>query len=105
MSISTTRNFILVLSMAILLTACWIMGDAKKMGQLSMGMTKPEVLRIMQHDPDRVSATGNIEYLIYKERRDEYFIRLRDGKVDAYGKKGDFDSTKDPTMNLNIKYN
>jgi len=57
----------------------------------------------MQHNPDRVAAKGNTEYLIYSYRNDEYFIRLIDGKVEAYGRQGDFDSTKDPTMNLIIK--
>lgn len=31
----------------------------------------------------------------------DYFVRLRAGRVDAYGRVGDFDSTKDPTMNVN----
>jgi hypothetical protein len=30
----------------------------------------------------------------------EYFVRLKEGKVDAYGKRGDF---HDPTLNLRIK--
>ena len=75
----------------------------KNLGQLSVGMTKAEALETMQHNPDRISAKGNTEYLIYSYRNEEYFIRLIDGKVEAYGMQGDFDSTKDPTFNLNIK--
>jgi hypothetical protein len=100
------KNILLCLIVLILTTACPIaarMGDAQKMGQLRVGMTKAEVLEIMQHTPDRFSGRGNTEYLIYSVRKHEMFIRLIDGKVESYGRYGDFDTTKDPTINLNIK--
>jgi len=76
-------------------------------------MTKDEVIRAIG-TPDSVSAKEGTEFLIYQlaspkalfaDERDltQYFVRLRNGRVDAYGQKGDFDSTKDPTLNLNIK--
>jgi len=79
--------------------------DAQRMGQLSLGMTKKEALTVMQHNPDRFSAIANTEYLFYREGMSEYFIRLIDGKVEAYGRVGDFGTTKNPTldMNLNLK--
>ena len=32
----------------------------------------------------------------------EYFVLLQNGVVEQYGRVGDFDSTKDPTLNLNL---
>ena len=32
----------------------------------------------------------------------EFYVRLKEGKVDSYGRVGDFDSTKDPTINVNV---
>lgn len=62
-------------------------------------MTKTDVLKIMVVPASQFKAHLNTEYLIY----DHYFVRLLDGKVNAYGKIGDFDSTKDPAFNVNIK--
>lgn len=33
---------------------------------------------------------------------DDFFVRLKEGKVDAYGKIGDFDSTEDPTIKVEV---
>jgi hypothetical protein len=70
----------------------------QRLGQLSVGMTKTDVLKIMVVPASQFKAHLNTEYLIY----DYYFVRLLDGKVNAYGKIGDFDSTKDPAFNFNI---
>ena len=89
-----------------------------KMNHLSVGLTKTEVIAIMGREPDSTSAKSGVEYLTYLlwrdfwDRRpgdysDQFFVRLIDGKVDSYGRKGDFDSTKVPetkqTIDLNIK--
>ena len=91
------------------------------MNNASIGMTKHEVIQVMGQ-PSSVSAISGTEYLIYdlcgKEggfyndwrcaRWDKYFIRLKGGKVDAYGRQGDFDSTKVPetkqTVDINIDH-
>ena len=31
----------------------------------------------------------------------EYFVRLVNGKVESYGKVGDFDSAKNPALDIN----
>ncbi len=36
---------------------------------------------------------------------DDYFVRLESGSVSAYGKVGDFDSTKTPESTININTN
>jgi hypothetical protein len=75
-------------------------------------MTKAEVIDAMG-TPDSVSATGNVEYLIYElaspheivadeSSLPKYFVRLVNGRVDAYGRKGDFDSTNDSTLQVDV---
>ncbi len=85
-------------------------------GNVSLGMTKQQVISTMGQ-PYSVSAHNRTEYMMYKlctaegnlydlrcRRWEEYFVRLSSGRVDSYGKKGDFDSTKVPetTQNINI---
>jgi len=88
--------------------------SSERLNYLSVGMTKAEVMQVMG-SPDSVSANGGAEYLAYTLRTEtsltrntwgyqsRYFVRLINGRVDSYGQVGDFDSTKDPTLNLNIK--
>lgn len=97
----------LVASAVFLLAGCvW---SAERMNQLSVGMTKAQVIDAIG-SPRSSSAQGGVEYLNYVfteqygiARPQDYFVRLIDGKVESYGKKGDFNSTKDPTLNVNIK--
>ena len=80
-----------------------------KMNRLSVGMTKSEVLDAMGKPSSTASPGKGVEFLRYREFYDggnyyiTYFVRLVDGRVDSYGETGDFDSTKDPTLDLNIK--
>src|SRR5665213_367646 len=76
---------------------------AGQMNRLSLGMTKQQVIDVMG-TPHSVAAHENTEYLNYFLTEDEtkayygtttpYFVRLINGKVDAYGRRGDFDSSK-----------
>jgi hypothetical protein len=57
-------------------------------------MTKQEVIETIG-SPNSTSAIKNVEYLKYRSctgvfYSDEYYVRLLDGKVEAYGQKGDF---------------
>lgn len=100
------KKLFLTCSILFLVTSCVSMNRSfipDKMGQLSVGMTKPDVLKIMEVPPSHFKANLNTEYLIYETHWGDYFVRFADGKVNAYGNIGDFDSTKDPTFNLNIK--
>jgi SmpA/OmlA family protein len=100
----------ILLCAAMILTGC---ATAPKMNQLSVGMTKQEVVKIMGQPASTASPGHGIELLRYhlSETGDqayygftqEYFVKLVGGKVDSYGKLGDFDSTKDPTLNVNVK--
>ena len=71
---------------------------------VSIGMDKQEVVSL-QGEPFRVAAMDGSEYFIYRGFDKELFkpsgfmvyeafIRFKDGKVDAYGRLDDFDSTR-----------
>ena len=105
-----------VLLTTFLLAAC---ATANKISGVQLGMTKDEVFRVMGN-PISVSAQAGLEYLNYllSETHDDafrgwttayyvrvirttpYYVRLINGKVESYGRTGDFDSTKTPTVRL-----
>ena len=69
-------------------------GSSKKMNQLKLGMTRQEVIDAIG-EPASTSAKRNTVYLNYHLSSggfysDSYYVRFLDGKVDAYGKAGDF---------------
>ncbi len=84
------RLFILVLT-TLLLLGC---ASARKMNSLSLGMTREEVIEVMG-SPDSTSEIEDILYLKYRLSsggiyKDDYYVRLKDGEVDAYGREGNF---------------
>jgi len=104
--------------MAIILSFFFVgcTGTTANLNRISVGMTKAEVIEQVGR-PDSVSAKDNAEYLVYywatpkqifvdENSLPEYYIKLIDGKVTSYGKKGDFDSTQVPetktTIDLNV---
>jgi hypothetical protein len=104
----------LKLKWAVILVLCLVVegcATVGKMNGLSLGMSKEEVIQTMG-PPDTTAAEGDTEYMEYRlqtnnfawltAQHEWYFVRIRNGVVDAYGRKGDFDSTKDPTVNMNI---
>ena len=87
---------------------------ATKIGGVQIGMTKQQVIEIMGK-PVSVSAKDETEYLNYAlyETSDDafygltypYYVRLVGGKVDSYGRSGDFDSTQTPTVRIETDQN
>jgi outer membrane protein assembly factor BamE (lipoprotein component of BamABCDE complex) len=87
---------------------------AHKIGKVQLGMTKQEVIRVMGK-PVSVSAQGVSEYLNYSlsETGDDafrgvtmpYYVRLLQGRVDSFGRLGDFDSTQKPTVRIETEEN
>lgn len=75
-------------------------------------MTKAEVIKVMGN-PVSTSAISGVEYLSYAlfENFDDafmgitspYFVRIIDGKVDAFGRHGDFGTSKHPSTGIDIK--
>jgi hypothetical protein len=80
---------------------------------VSVGMEKAEVLAKLGK-PTRVSLQGLTEYLEYEafensgwdwkgKRNFRYlFVRIINGRVESFGNKGDFDTTKTPTRRIEI---
>jgi hypothetical protein len=69
-------------------------GSANKLDSIQLGMTRDQVIQVMGK-PDHVSARENVVFLNYKLRSqsifaDEYFVRITEGKVDLFGRRGDF---------------
>ena len=83
---------------------------ASKISAVQPGMTRDQVVELMGQ-PSSTSRQGNLEYMNYQLSdtsdkafygiTDRYYVRLIDGRVESYGHMGDFDSTKDPTINVN----
>lgn len=95
---------------AALMLLCIGCATANKISGVQVGMTKAEVIKTMG-TPTSSSAHGaDLEYLNYAlaETSDDafwgatkpYFVRLVKGRVDAFGRHGDFDSTKTPTVRV-----
>ena len=101
------RNLVLALVLPLIFTSC---ATAHKMNNVSLGMTKQEVIGVLGQ-PESIGAKGNIEFFNYRltektvsisTKSVPYFVRLVNGKVDAYGRWGDFDSTKDPKQKIDL---
>lgn len=80
---------------------------------VNLGETEAEVVAKLGA-PTSTALSGGVKYLEYpawdfnawtghRENHRTYFVRLVHGKVDAYGEKGDFDSTKDPASAVTVK--
>ena len=111
------KKLILPTLLTVLLAACAT--SSSKLNSVSIGMTKAQVIQTLGA-PQSVSAKDGLEYLIYTlgermsaetrgsrtyidQQKGSYFVRLKNGAVESYGKVGDFDSTKTPELNINIR--
>ena len=86
------KHLIFTLLCAVLLFGCAT--SPNKMNKLRLGMSKTEVIDTMGN-PVSTSARQEVEYLKYRFRSDgwfssEYYVKLQNGKVDAFGRAGDF---------------
>ena len=71
-----------------------LIGCAGNMNHVKLGMTKDQVVSALG-TPSSTSAMENAEYLKYQLCSDwiftdRYYVRLTEGKVDAFGRVGDF---------------
>ena len=102
------KKLILGVCVLFTLTSCSTVARhfrCKSMLNLSMGMTRLEVIEVMG-SPRGIRAINETQYLMYSTCANKYgvyFIRLKNGVVDSYGEKGDFDSTKIPTSKTIIE--
>lgn len=96
-----------ILTGILMLCLCGCHAPSSNMNMVSLGMTKHQVIEAMG-DPVSTSAIQGREYLNYalaEGCRDSlalggrcattpYYVRLIEGKVDAYGRHGDFGTTQ-----------
>lgn len=114
------KRAMMLLACVILIAGC---ATAHKMNNINIGMTKQEVIAVMGK-PYSTSATEEKEYFRYiltsppaSHRytgligslpvETEYFVRFINSKVNAYGKTGDFGTTrpvKEHKIDLDIKH-
>ncbi len=90
-----TKLFITII-LAMVLMSCV---TASKISRVNLGMTKSEVIKALGK-PVSTSASNGVEYFNYAFSETPkqawggftvpYFVRIIDGKVDAYGRYGDF---------------
>jgi hypothetical protein len=69
-------------------------GTASKLNQVQLGMTRDQVVGAIG-SPSSTSEMEDVTYLKYQLCSDwiftdRYFVRLTNGKVDAFGRVGDF---------------
>jgi len=99
-------KYIAIALFTLVLLGC---ATAHKINNVQLGMTKEEVIAAIGK-PTSISAKDGTEYLNYRlsETDDHafygvttpYFVRLVNGKVDSYGRTGDFDSTQKQTIRI-----
>ena len=89
----------------LLLSGCMaaIYGTADQLNQISIGMPKEQVLKLLG-TPKSTSASNGVEYLQYlwvkttiaanANYPEDYFVAIQDGRVLSYGRTGDFDSAR-----------
>jgi len=85
------KKIILSAMVTLLLLGC--AASASKINGVKLGMGRGTVIEIMG-EPSSTSESEGVLYLKYRLRDgllcDDYYIRLIDGKVDAYGQFGEF---------------
>lgn len=94
------------LAVVVLVTSCAT--PSSNLNRLSVGMSKAEVVQILG-TPESTRANRAVEFLVFNLREriarpgeaiapigieEKYFVKLIEGKVESYGRLGDFDSTK-----------
>lgn len=102
----------LLIPLLLLLGGCATM-DAHRMTELSIGMTKAQVTEILGA-PMTVSAKEEVEFYNYQLicRRWEpgygwcpTFVEFKEGKVIAYGNRGDFGTTEHTADRVKVDIN
>lgn len=109
---------IFVLSVfAVMIISCGTVTHYNKrpdFSKINMGMSQQEVIEKMGA-PEDMSANRGVVYLTYTYapwydhngadgNKEYYYVRLVNNKVDSYGKKGDFNSTKNQAIDINVNH-
>ena len=107
------RTTLIPIAAVIVTVGCFRDKPEVDLTKLSVGMSKEEALQKLGK-PTRVAVQGSVEYLEYEAYENSgwdwqgkrnyrwMFVRIVNGKVESFGRKGDFDSTKNPATDINI---
>ena len=87
------RRVLILLLITGLIGGCAL---SQKINNVKLGMLKSEVIQVMG-EPNYVASRDDVEILSYRLWAgslviDEYIVRVRNGKVDLFGKRFDFGS-------------
>lgn len=113
---TTKRMHFMKSLLLLLLSLLLVIGCAKakpQFGNIKAGDAESTVIAKLGK-PSSTALSGAVKYLEYeswdynpwygyRENYQVYFVKIVDGKVESFGRKGDFDSTKDPTQRIIIK--
>jgi hypothetical protein len=99
-----TYKFSLIVLVLLLIAGC---ATPNRISSVQIGMTEDEVIKLIGR-PLSKSAKSDTEYLNYQRAEwgpqglvaKPYYVRLIRGKVDSFGRLGDFDSTQKPTVRV-----
>jgi hypothetical protein len=85
------KRMLMVFFLTVFVLGC---AGSEKMSRVDLGMTKAEVIEVMG-EPDSTSEAMGVQYLRYKlitdvVFSDDFYVRLEDGEVTAYGRFKDF---------------
>ena len=110
------KKIIFILLLCFLISGCASIGFIGSTNNLSLGMTKAEVIKVMgQPASTKASANGVevFEYVLCNPYRpdpngifknEQYWIMLEGGKVIQYGRAGDFDTAVKADITIENKY-
>jgi len=88
------------------------MTSTDKLNKIAIGMTKEEVLAVIGEPVTKAAQSGlevysyhlsTPEQMTLTGGHDIYFIKFVSGRVESFGQKGDFNSTKDPTSKVVVE--
>ena len=98
----------ILVAVIIVLSGCSVVPP--DLSGIEVGMTKNEVLKAMGKPSDFKGFGRSIFFIYHADGEDlglmtwnSRYIKMTDGKVESFGRWGDFDTTKDPTINVNVK--
>ena len=85
------KKIIVLVVTAFLLVGC---GSASKLNRVELGMSQEEVINVVG-EPNSTSAAEDLVYLRYNLWTEgffweDYFVQIKDDRVEAYGRIGDF---------------
>lgn len=86
------KQMVMLVMLTIFVGGC--AGSASMMNSLNVGMTKADVINVLGA-PDYTGAKKDTEILCYNLTtgglfKDSYFVIIKEGKVDRFGRQGDF---------------